>query len=693
MIVRELNAVKFGLKVKKREIEFYICIGILAILFTTVFSGTISAKVFERAHYIDIAVVAEGWDGREKNESKIIDPYYLADEGTISNTKEGKLEYSSYGLEQLENTVVLNEGFSVEEEDGIRALVPEYEGAYIVFKLPVYPTTCIGLQIDPETGGFGIYKNGEWIRSFGYYERGSETNYFMFSTNELIYIYVWYVFYYIMIWGVLYISGVIFCEIISLLRRYRSEKGVMPPYVKLWNAMIIGVFHFGYTCFTYSRNVERFMVGEGADAFYYMYPNYLDEAGGLSPGAYIGTTYPMRGYIPHAFAIVNNTIADFMNIDVMYIHFLLFAVLIGVSLGFIIPQMAECVLEKKCARVVPVIMYFLFMLFWRSHFFYYLTDVPAAILALDSIAYLVQGLKDKSYKNFIFAGVFMGGAIGYRSAYSYVAYTALLICIIVIFKKDKEGIKKKIRKNLFYIICWGIGAVMILWPQGIINSKRGHAGIFPYDGGWAYSAEDGNTASLMETSFSGGLHAYQFMHVDGADKQTLNIDTPLYASKSLYLVKDMILMIFAQPKEFFSGYVKKLFWALSADYEAAYMSAPFPEKYSSEMIGFLSILNYLLLWNVLSHIFRGGFFDKTKEKCINLLLVGALISNVFPQGLLHIERRYFMFFYMIVYFYNAYSVFEVEDYKKIANIRYVIGACVFSICCYSIKATLQLNFL
>lgn len=679
------EAMIMNMKIKRREAGFYICIGILAVLFTSVFSDIISSKVYNKVHYENITVVADGWDGLESNKSKIVDPYYSKD------TEYEKLEYSSYNMEELEQAVVENKGFSVVEEGNARALIPEYEGAYIVFRFPVYPTSCLKFKIDPEVGGYQVYKGNEWVRSFGEYERGIESvNYFMFSLKEVFYIYIWYAFFYIVVWGLLFIMGIICCEIVSMLRKQKAKRKT-----KIFNTMVIGVFHFLYTCFTYNQNVERFAVGEGADAFYYMFPRYLDETGKLSFGVYLSNTYTFRGFIPHILAIMNNTIAAFLKLDVMYVHFFVFSILIAISFGFIIPMMAECIFESKDIKASPIIMYLLFSLFWRSHFFYYLTDIPAALMAIDSIAYMVYGLKnvEKSNKSFVIAGVFMGGAIGYRSAYSYVAYVALLVFIVIVFKYTHVDKKRKLKKVAGLLLLWTVGVIIVCWPQGIINIKRGHIGLFPYDGGFAYSIEDGETASLMETSFSGGIHSYQFMHQEGADKQELSIDGPLYAGKDYYLIKDILFLILARPKEFFSGYAKKLFWALSAGYESTYMPAPFLVRYSAEMVDFLSILNYLLLWNVLYHIFANEYKDKVGDKYLNIILIGALLSNVLPQGLLHIERRYFLFFYMLIYFYNSYIILKVKDYRKMLNVRYILCASIFSICCYSAKVTLQLNFL
>lgn len=641
-----------------------LCICVLSIFFSLAFSELISDWVISKVHYSSITILASEW--------------------LVENGDKGEIRCDA----SIMGTVFNNNGFGISLSDqNCLVLRPQFDGAEISFELPIYPNIHLTFEPGEEDGAFLFLKNGNYIRTIATYERENHLiNYYPFSLHELLYIYIWYIFFYIII------TCFIFAFILGtlILGRKLTNKFQLNRKAKISSFVVLSLIYFFYLAINYYFQFELFQVSEIADAYYYMHPIYWDSEGHFSLQTYIDSSYSFRGYIQHLIAIIGQTVCNILKIDVMYFYFLLWAILIGGSICFIIPKLYETIFNKNAPFLSPIIMYTVFFLFWRAHGFYFLSDIPAAFLALNALTHIIIALnKEHNKKELMLAGVYIGGAAGFRSAYSYIAYAFVFICIIKDIVQYRKLSKYAIAQGLIRSGMFCIGLFMILWPQIIINKARGHLGLFPYDQGWMYDAENGEVVSLMEFSFSFGLHSYQFMSNADADQQLKLIDNSLYEAKELYKIKDILYIILDNPRNFFVGYLKKIFWAISAGYETAYSAPPI----SNWQYNLLIILNYLLLWNVLFHLFVGKLFKKRQEYIITIILLCGLFLNVVPQGFLHIEKRYFLFSYLLIYLYNSFFLFEAGNSKTILNFKYCSGAILFSAICYAFRMTVQYNFL
>ena len=175
------------------------------------------------------------------------------------------------------------------------------------------------------------------------------------------------------------------------------------------------------------------------------------------------------------------------------------------------------------------------------------------------------------------------------------------------------------------------------------------------------------------------------------DKQLARIDQFYYMNK-LYSAGDLIYIVLSNPIEFCVGYFKHLFWAMSAETEAAYREEPIPIwlRTIASLLNYALIGEYLLIF--INH--EKNKLLKIKDEILILLLT---ISSICIQNLSHIERRYFLFYYLFIYFVMA---FIFQDYIRqkrngsnkvnlqhfIIMICFILGCCIF-------KETIRYNFM
>lgn len=636
---------------------------ILAVFFSLAFSELINGLVMERVSYKTITIKSVDWDTDDMDKGQIV-----------------------CSAEMIE-TIKSNNGYEIiPSTNSMSILRPLFEGAEVSFEMQVYPNMYITFEMGTDDGGFQCFKDGVYIRNIGDIEREKHIiNYYVFSVPDLIYIYIWYIMFYIIISCLIFVLLNVILKIGNKLK----TNYVFDKKEKLIGFIVIASFYFFYVSINYYKNFDLFQVVEGADAYYYMHPTYLDANGAFSLETYINTTYAFRGYIPHIIALIGNGVADFFHMDVMYFYFFFCALLIGGSISFVIPQLYEVTFKKKVSILSPIVFFFIFMLFWSGHSFYFMSDIPAAFLGVDALAFFVRALNgEKDGKHILATGICIGAAAGFRNAYAYIGYIFILICIFKDIFQNKKLMMKNVISNIKRVVIFGIGIIIVLWPQAIINRERGHLGIFPYDGGYLYDIDDAEVISLKEWSFSHGMHRYNLSSDPDIDEQFKMIDGSLYVGKTNYKMNDILYIILSRPKEFFTGFLKKVFWALSVEYEVIYGGLNIPQW----QVSLLIIINYLLLYNTLSHMIVGKCFDKKSEKFINMIIILGLLLNVVPQGLLHIERRYFLFFYLLVYLYNSYFLVESGNFKKILSVRYSVSAVIFCAFCYAFRMTIQSNF-
>lgn len=683
---------KCRLILKDIGIEKITIFGIISIIACMILSGLVSDFIFKYVVYYEKIYIGNVslLNENSNNYPKIWDNRYIDEENVITENFVSEKKYGYFTFDQIENSIVesnkIETGIDIENSYGYIEL-KDLE-SYVVLELPVYPNTCITLSTDNNRYAV-LVKNGEngYERIISY-ENSTSANsikIYLFDIKDYIYIFVAYICIYLL----LFIVFLCVCIFLSKLR-LNYGWGRTSKYRNLLVCGYIFLFYILFTGLTYYFNAEKLQVGEGADAYYYMNPVLFDEEGKFSLKAIADYLYTFRGYFPILVAVATNGLESLFGIDRMYFYFILYGILSAFTIGIAMPKLSEYFIDSKSTGYMSMAMFLLFFFFWNQHFYYAMTDIPAAMFALSATAYILYGIQENNVKDIVLSGIFWGISISYRTAYTYIFVAILIWCLAIEVLRIKRK-QTRLKKAFQLMIGLFLGVLVITFPQFLINYQRGHIGFFPYDGGWKFDVNSSSTVKLAWDSFTSGLHQYGLYSPSVFDKQLVAIDQIFYGQK-VYSLGDLMYLVLSNPIEFILGYAKRLFWAMSAGIETIYYSISYPAWLSTVAI----IANYVIIWK-----FGGVFFDnekknflKTKDK---ILLVLITIASIGVQGLTHIERRYYLYYYLLMYFFVAFLLgrANLPDIKigTKYNLRRFLLLLLFVLNCFIWNRTIFYNFL
>ena len=352
------------------------------------------------------------------------------------------------------------------------------------------------------------------------------------------------------------------------------------------------------------------------------------------------------------------------------------------------PKLYQYLTGKQATDKMCLLTYAIFFLFWNNFYFFALTDIPAAMFAISGIAWMLEGIREEKNKHIFLGSIFLGISVNYRNAYNYVLYFTIFWMVLEIVQKKKKACLKKVAAVSGCVI---VGILLVSWPQAVINFERGHIGLFTYDSGWIYDARSGNIISALKSDITTALHQYNvFSDPRNRDIQLFQIDQPYYTDK-YYSLGDMVYIILANPLQFLLGYAKKVFWAFSIGIESAYGAIQFP-YYIKE---FAKLFHFYLIGNFIYILFSDKLLKYFKIKN-RIWFIGMGAVTVALQGALHIEKRYFLFYFLLIYFANGFLLSNFLQDKKIngqgVSCKYIFSITVFVFAGYVLEKLIEYNF-
>lgn len=677
-------------------------VGIVALMLCLFLSQDISDFVYRNfVQYHNITINVTDILDNGINSPRLVDNYYEAvDVDGVPNIVNDK-KYGFYNFERLKRSIVESNDIKIIEPDlseyGYGYIEFSAINSYVVLKLPVYQNTCLTLTCDNNLYALNIKDNdGIYERPVGalekdYYDAGwlkiypfSESG----STYILIYTIIVYILAYCVIYSILLCADKLFEYILC------KSSFLSCNINNIYMFIIIFLLYTVFTSVTYYLNWEKLQVGEMADAYYYMHPQVWDENDRFSIAVTARYLYSFRGYFPIVVSLVANSLAYRLSIDVMYLYFIYYGIIVAFTISIAVPKLYEGLTNKKTTNIMCIAMFLLFALSWFNFFYYALTDIPAAMAAICAISYMISFLEYRKKKDIFFAGFLIGFAISYRCAYTYVFYMMLvwIIVDVIVRKVKKNGGKvftlKEIGTAFIILFC---GIMIICWPQFVLNLERDHFGMFPYNAPLGYDMNSREDLEAVWADFTSGLHSYTFMGAQNGDRQLGNIDQYYYMDK-YYSFRDLLYIVLNNPIEFLMGYFKRLFWAVSVGIEGVYGTISVP----SWMYDVLDMIHYVWIGNVFYLLFSKKMIEYCNCK-MQFLSAALAVSTIFIQNLTHIEKRYFLVFQLFIYFLNAFVLLdyvkEMKSNQRSTSIKHIIITFLFIFGCYTAKQTISLNFL
>lgn len=673
--------------------ERYLGLAIVSVIGCLIFSDMLSDFIFDKlAVYHEVTVTGYPSENTEEYPA-VIDNLYRSQDSALDADAVGQKKYGFYDWGKLQGAVTDKKDVTyVSQEEsayGYAYYRLDSPDAYISFRLPVYMNTCLTIVFGEQA--FPVVVSDEKagvskFLSYGSVGSGCVKTY-LYNIKNCFYVYVSFAVGYAVIFFALFF-------LLSCLLRLYEKFILQNKFVTQFHPWMMGVLiagcYIGYASLQYYFHWEIFQVGEGADAYYYMNPDIWDELGHFSLEKAAAYLFSFRGYFTIVVAVATNTLSQLSGMEPIYFYFIYYGVVIAFAIVNGMPKLYKYLTGRRVTNGMCFAAYILFFLFWNNFYFYALTDIPAAMFAVLGVAWLLEGISEE--KNLcIFGGsIFIGISINYRNAYNYVLYFTLLWMAIEIIQKIRKG-TFHLKKVVGICGCAVCGILLISFPQAMINYTRGHIGLFTYDAGWVYDAHSGNIISAIEADFTGALHRYGiFSSPPNRDMQLYQIDQLFYADK-YYSMGDMLYLVLANPLQFLLGYAKKIFWAMCIGIEGVYGAISFPDYVQV----FVKLVNFYLIGNFL-YVFLCDKSSKILSMKSRLWFLGMGIVTVGLQGVVHVEKRYFLFYLLLIYFMNVF-VFsgylrEIKGTEKKLSCKYSICMAMFVFCSYVLEKMLEYNF-
>ena len=508
-------------------------------------------------------------------------------------------------------------------------------------------------------------------------KEGGFFNYYPFSGSKVFLLYASFIYLFL---------GILIFILLSIAVKF-LKKIKIPKYLLGYNSkqvtLIIYIVISTYVSYKFiSNTLPKSLFSEngelfGDQAYYWKIGNLLRilDMNGIRKEA-----VSFRGYFLSIIPMISQIIGEVLNINSLWICFMLNNIFAALLLGYIIPELNNKLNPRKAKNYEILILFTIFFIFWKGMFYAVIVDILAVTFLLWSVLLFIESIYKKKKKYMLFSGMFISIATLNRGNYIFGIYFVLVLFIfnnvLKIFRKQKCKIK-----NAFFALFF-LGIFIISVPQIKINYDKGHIGIFPYDTekSWGnYSLTQG----LINHSIFGTIGGYPYYAKDPM--------TPKIAENFGFNVKDWptvnqnLAAFINTPFAAFTIVLKKLFLSLDIKTAEVYPSNKFSVHTNFYLFSFLNyfiiLTSFYLIGNKKT---RKKFFTAKELKLINILVLFT-----FPPLILTIEWRYYIVNYLILYSIFCFKYFDFLKEKELNKDSYLRFVLFFVCICFLISS----NFL
>lgn len=408
---------------------------------------------------------------------------------------------------------------------------------------------------------------------------------------------------------------------------------------------------WGYIAF--AVGIEEYISCYGDQAFYWSEGNRLNpfiQARELS--------LPHRGYLSPWLCTICIRLGNLMHVKGEIFWILFLSVVHGAIFGYVLPRIYILLGNKN--KPILIQMLVLAVVYAWGPFGYQimgkLGDAPGLFFFLFSVWALLE-VKEKGSKYCFFSGAFISVAISYRMTYKHALYFGLFIALAMMIL---GAIKKQmnIKKSLKEISLFCLGLVLVSIPQLYGNLYNGVFSLFPY-------TYEGSQQALSTSAWGLQVGVLVFGYPYGAiDPSFVNMATRtgLMNYHEGYSVITVLSTLSGQWLDTIIYIFKKLFFGFSPVREISYKSIitgypnSFPFKHDSSFT-IIPTVNY---------IFMGitGYMLFAKKRLLThreiIGFIGIFLSLLLPQTFTHVEWRYFLPGYFIIYYMVFFKLFDVS---------------------------------
>lgn len=418
-----------------------------------------------------------------------------------------------------------------------------------------------------------------------------------------------------------------------------------------------------YSIFQYEIGIPNFMPnGFGDQVYYWNSINFFDgEAWFLKNFAMSSVSF--RGYICSIAPAISQKLGVLLGIDSFYIYFIFSAFFASMLIFYSLPKLYEFTTGKKADVFKCIIFLVVYVIYFNGNITAVLMDMPAVSCFFASIVFLLNHRTNEKKMLIMLSGLFMAMTCLYRSSYKHFILGCLIIILFIIalnfIKKKKQAqILNTIflKKIIISSTLWAIVFVVTCIPQAIINNYKGHIGLLPYDYSGSWDGDYTLCEISANSSFS-NIAGYPYGIV--SDSQVQNIKNEFYYMDERLKMSQILNLFIENPSDSLTYIGKKLVAGFDVKTSVAY-----PIKNMSENTGYylFSLFNYFILF---SGLYAISAFDT--KRLTKVLFFVILFFLILPQTFVHIEWRYFLPGYVVIYYVFAYFFSDVLIDKDVAK--------------------------
>lgn len=437
-----------------------------------------------------------------------------------------------------------------------------------------------------------------------------------------------------------------------------------------WKIFIIFfIVLYGFAVLQYRIGISNYLT-MGDQLYYWHTTNYFTN-GKWDMEQFANSTLSFRGYLCNFIPFISKTIGALIRIDPVYVYYIFTAASIAYLTGYVMPKLHEVMTGHKTKLYQTVIFLGVFIVFWNGMLTAVLMDLFAVTCFMGGLLYVLLYAKERKLYYAGLAGILLAGATVFRSPYQYgvmgLIVIVLAITVIKAIRKIRMHVRKKeqdwidkisAKKIVASIVLFAVTFIAVCIPQIQINAARGHAGLLPYDAKGAWIEQD---STLAEMSANLCLTRSIIVYPYGlTDKQIMSMKNSYYSGDALLSMNQLFDMFVSNPADTTVYIGKKLFCGFDVKTNVTYPANNYEKKTSHYLF---SLFNYIVLACSIYTI-----FTKNISKRENIIFSLAFLTIILLQTLVHVEWRYYISGYLILYYLLAFRFTQIiEDNESFKN--------------------------
>lgn len=419
----------------------------------------------------------------------------------------------------------------------------------------------------------------------------------------------------------------------------------------------------------------------GDQCYYWNLTNFIVD-GKLSLNEFAKNAVCFRGYLCNLIPFLSQTIGKVLNIDPVFIFCIFTVFSATMLLGYIVPKMYFLFRNKNPKNIQIIFLVMIFTFFWNGMLTAVLMDLMGVTSFLGSVLCILIYLKTMKNRVIIPCGMLMVFSISFRSSYKLgLLGVIIILSILLIISINKTLMKKFQEKSKIFsigtknilssIAILFIVVIIVSTPQIIINQEKGHLGIFPYDEEGVWTHKEFTLAEISANQvFTAGITGYPYVVTDN---QISNFKIKYFENDQMLTQAQMLEMFSSNPMRTIIFIGKKIFSGFDVKTNVSYPNGY--DSYSS-IKEIFSFLNYLI---IAIAIYNMTFFNNYKLEKITFLSVFLFL--ILPQTFVHVEWRYFIIGYIIIYYYFSFVFIDeiIEKKREIFTSYYIYFISIYII--------------